>query len=139
MPYWRLFYHIVWATKSRLPLLTPDAETQVYRIVGAKCDDLGAVLYAANGMPDHTHVVVAVPPRIALSAFVGQLKGSSSHFINTELDTAFAWQAGYGVFTVSARNLDRAIDYVRRQKEHHKAGTIIPALERFMDTEDGPR
>jgi putative transposase len=139
MPYWRLFYHIVWATKSRLSLLTPDIKAPVYRVVSAKCDDLGVVLYAANGMPDHTHVVVAVPPRISLSTFVGQLKGSSSHFINAELDTPFAWQAGYGIFTVSARNLDQAIDYVRRQKEHHKAGTIIPALERFMDTEDGPR
>ena len=139
MPYWRLYYHIVWATQGRAPLIKLEMEDAVYRIIGHKCGDEGGLAYAVNGIEDHVHVVAAVPTTIALADFVKGLKGSSSRFIHTEYEVPFAWQVGYGIFTISERNLPTAIRYVQRQKEHHQAGTLISRLERFTSENDGPR
>jgi REP element-mobilizing transposase RayT len=64
MAYWRLFYHFVWTTKSRLPLLTPDIEANVYRFLHAEANKMHAPLFAIGGTEDHVHVLVAVRPAI---------------------------------------------------------------------------
>src|SRR5574341_2081240 len=86
VPYWRGWYHLVWAVKNREPLLTPEIERRIYGLLDHKCQENGGVLYAANGMPDHTHVIAAIPPSMAVSTFVKHLKGSSSRLIRTELN-----------------------------------------------------
>lgn len=63
MPYWQLFYHIVWSTKDRLPLLTPEAEPIIYGFLRGKAIGLGATLFALNGIADHVHMVAAIPPK----------------------------------------------------------------------------
>lgn len=139
MPYWRLYYHIVWATDAREPLVEPRMEPGIFKIIGAKCKDQGGQIYAINGMPDHIHVIASAPPSLALSDFVKGLKGSSSRYVHTEFQQSFAWQTGYGIFSISQRSMVQAIQYVRRQKEHHRSGTLIPVLERFTSDDDGPR
>lgn len=139
MAYWRMYYHIVWATQGRAPLIKVEMEDAVYRIIGHKCSDQGGFAYVVNGIEDHIHAVAAMPPTIAPADFVKGLKGSSSRFIHTEYQMPFAWQSGYGIFTISERNLPTAIRYVKNQKEHHQAGTLIARLERFNSEDDGPR
>lgn len=63
MPYWRQYFHIVWATYERQPFLMPDIETDVYRVVAALCEQQGGRALAVNGMPDHLHVVTMIPRR----------------------------------------------------------------------------
>ena len=58
MPYWQLFYHIVWSTKNREPLLTPEIEPIIYGYLRAKAIGLGAVVFALNGVLDHVHLVL---------------------------------------------------------------------------------
>jgi putative transposase len=139
MPYWRLYYHIVWAVKDRAPLISAEIEGTVYRLIAHKCGEQGGLAYAVNGIPDHVHVVAAVPPTVALAEFIKKLKGSSSRFIHTEYELPFAWQSSYGAFTVSERNLTKVIDYVRHQKEHHQAGTLILRLEQVTLENNGPQ
>lgn len=130
MPYWRQYFHIVWATFDRQPLLTPDLEVDVYRVVAALCEQQGGRALAVNGMADHLHVVTTIPPTLSTASFVKNLKGTTSRFVNKECHRPFRWQAGYGVFTISERSVPRAVEYVNRQKQHHEAGQIIPAYER---------
>jgi putative transposase len=78
MPYWQLFYHIVWSTKNREPLLTPEAEPIIYGFLRNKALGLEANVYALNGYLDHTHLVASIPPKIAISKFVGQIKAVAS-------------------------------------------------------------
>jgi putative transposase len=139
MPYWRLFYHIVWVTQDRAPLISAEIETSLFHIVIAKGEQLGAYIFAVNGMPDHVHMVAAVPPSIALSEYIRQLKGASSHFMRIEFNEQFTWQKGYGVISVSERNLPQAIAYVERQKERHRDGTTLASLERIDEANHGPR
>lgn len=134
MPYWQLFYHIIWSTKNREPLLTPDIEPAIYGFLRAKAIGLGAIVFALNGTLDHTHLVTAIPPKIAVAKFVGQIKGvASTKFNKSGRDEVFFWQEEYGVFSFDGKRLPNYIAYVERQKEHHAQHTTIPILERTDD------
>ena len=132
MPFWQTYYHIVWTTQERRPLIDGRFEERMYAELLAAAQRLGATPHAVNGTADHVHVVVSVPPTAALSEFVGRLQGGASHFVNHECGAAvpLAWSRGFGLFTLGARQLPDAVAYVRRQKEHHTAGTVRPLLER---------
>jgi len=132
MPYWRLFYHITWATKGREPLIDAEFEASLHNVIVAKATDLGAFVYAVGGTEDHIHLVASVSPAMALARFVAQVKGSSSHFVNHGLSTPyhFNWQAGYGILSFGGRQLDMVVKYVKNQRQHHLESTIISFLER---------
>lgn len=132
MPYCQLFYHIVWATKNRAPLLTPDVEPVIHGFLRSKAIGLEATLFALNGVADHVHMVVAIPPKIAVARFIGQVKAvASTKFNKSGLNSMpLYWQGEYGVFSFDGKRLPHYIAYVERQKEHHTQGTVIPILER---------
>lgn len=136
MPYWQLFYHLVWATKRRQPLLTTTVEPIIYDFLRAKAIGLGATLFALNGVLDHVHMVVAIPPKIAVATFVGQIKAvASTKFNKTEYGRShpFFWQEEYGAFSFDRKRLPPIIAYVERQKEHHAQNSTIAVLERLDD------
>ena len=82
MPYWRFFYHIVWATKNRISVIDETAETAVRQSLIMTSEDLDLVPHAIGVMPDHVHFAVSIPPKISFSEAVKRLKGSSSHAVN---------------------------------------------------------
>lgn len=131
MPYCRLFYHFVWTTKARLPLITDDNREQLYAAIVAKVETLDGIVHALNGMAEHVHLVATVPPNVPLATFIGQIKGSSSHLasrLRPDL-AAFAWQAEYGVVSVSESHLPAVVRYVSLQKQHHASSTLNKTLE----------
>ena len=132
MPYWRLFYHFVWGTRNREPLIAPEWEEQLHSVMAAKVTELGAFVYGVGGTEDHVHLVASVPPSIALSTFIGQVKGNSSHFVNHVLspDTHFAWRSEYGVVSFGGKVLDVVVRYVKNQRQHHTDETTMVMLER---------
>jgi len=134
MPYWRLFYHFVWGTKNREPLIAPEWENSLHNVIAAKATALGALVHAVGGIEDHVHFVASVPPKIALSTFIGQVKGNSSHFVNhgLDVDIHFAWQAEYGVISFGGKMLDMVVRYVKNQRNHHTEGTTIAMMERIV-------
>jgi putative transposase len=131
MPYYQLFYHIVWATKNRLPLLTPDIEPLVHGFLRSKALGLEALVHALNGMPDHIHLVATIPPKIAVAKFIGQVKAvASTRFNKSGLGGGpLFWQEEYSVFSFDRKRLPYVIAYVEKQKEHHTHQAQIPALE----------
>lgn len=133
MSYWRLFYHIVWATRHQEPLIQVEFALELHRVIAGKATQLGALVHAVGGIEDHIHVAASVPPRLALSDFIGQVKGSSAHFANHKLALAdtFAWQAEYGVVSFDGKQLAKIVAYVRDQRGHHAQGTMISVLERL--------
>lgn len=135
MPYWQTFYHIVWATKRREALVTPDVEAMVYGFIRSKAIGLGGTVFALNGMPDHIHLVASIPPSIAVSTFIGQVKGVTSAKFNKSgvRELPLFWQEEYGVFTFDHKRLPNVTAYVENQKKHHAAQNVIPVLERLDD------
>jgi putative transposase len=131
MALWRLFYHIVWTTKNREPLIASEAEDALHHYIRSKSQSLECLTHAIGGMEDHIHIVVSIPPRLSISQYIKIIKGSSARFFNTSLvqDQNFSWQNTYGVFSFGESQIDRAIHYVRNQKQHHAAGTLNKNLE----------
>ena|SRR5215203_1883047 len=134
MPKWRLFYHIVWATKGRAPLINETTESVIRVSIQTTCRSEKSILHALGMMPDHGHVAASVPPSVSLARFVGHLKGSSAHAVNASAstgDNVFAWQAEYGVFSFSERNLSHVTDYVTNQRQRHAVRDIWASFEDF--------
>jgi putative transposase len=97
-----------------------------------KADSLGCIVHAINGTEDHVHLVTSIPPTLSISEFVKKIKGSSSHYRNKVMlpeTERFRWQAGYGAFSLSKRQLDIAIAYVENQKQRHADNQLWTALE----------
>lgn len=130
MAFWRLFYHFIWTTKKREPLLTPDIELRIHGYLRNEAEKLQCPLFYINGAADHMHVLASVRPSIAPSEFIKQLKGSSSRFVTKELGRAFEWQEDYGVLSISEADVPRVIEYVKNQKRHHAERTLILEFEK---------
>ena len=141
MALWRLYYHLVWATKDRQPLITKKRETKLYGYIINKADELDTIIHAINGIENHIHLVASIPPKISISDFVKKIKGSSSHYLNHSdaVEDMFAWQRGYGVFSLGRKQLEQAVIYVKNQKEHHLQGTTIASLEEDNQDDDRPK
>jgi len=133
MPYWRLYYHVVWSTKYRDPLITSEVEPVIYGYIRNKVIGLKGFVFALNGMADHVHLVVAIPPSISVSSFVGQVKGVTSAKFNRyfHLENLFYWQDEFGVFSFDHKRLPNVVAYVENQKVHHAGAAIIPILEQM--------
>ncbi|MGQ9778548.1 MAG: IS200/IS605 family transposase [Bacillota bacterium] len=125
------FYHAVWVTKFRRPLLDEDLRPKLYEYLYGKIVEYGGTTMAVGGTADHVHIVFALPRGAELAPFFGRLKGSSSHWVNHFYRPRgdFAWQRGYGVFPVAGEELDRLCNYVRDQAHHHLQGTTVSAYE----------
>ncbi len=138
MPFWRCFYHIVWSTRQRAPAITAQNEPVVFGAIQAKSHEMGCQVLAVNGVEDHIHVAVAIPPNLAVAEWVRNVKGASSHQVNTQMpDEAgpFRWQGGYSVLTFGARNQHFVVEYIQNQKQHHAGGTLEPYLEHLQGEE----
>lgn len=137
MTYWRLHYHLIWSTMDRQPMLTPVVEKLFYGVLYRKAEELGLKIHAAGNVEDHVHVVVSIPPKVAVAECVRHLKGASAYAINHMhgSDGQFKWQAGYGALTVGERSLETVMAYAARQKEHHGNNTIVGIYERMDDVE----
>jgi putative transposase len=141
MPLWRLYYHLVWATAERLPLIAQQVEPSLYGYILGKADALGSIVHAVGGIEDHMHLIASIPPRLSISDFVKGIKGSSAHHLNhggASLEQVFAWQRGYGVFSLGSKQVDDAIAYVTHQREHHRQGQVNALLESYSEEDDGP-
>jgi REP element-mobilizing transposase RayT len=133
--YAAIYLHLVWDTWDRAPLLTPEIERDVYRVIGAECVKCDVELIALGGTEDHVHLLVRLPPVLAPAELLKQVKGVSSHLINIQhaLRTVFRWRGGYGAVSVSPRHLKQVAAYIARQKEHHTIGSVSTILERIEE------
>jgi REP element-mobilizing transposase RayT len=140
MPFWRLYYHLVWSTKNREHFISPAVEDRLYAYIVNKAAELDVRVYAINGWFDHVHLVVSVPPKHAIASVVKRLKGASAHNLNHagELDFHFVWQRGYGALTFGGKQKSIAVGYVESQKEHHRQQTTNGWLERYAEFDEGP-
>lgn len=135
MPYWKCYYHIIWATKYRQPTITPAYEQLIFATIQEKCSEYQSPLLAVNTVPDHLHLAVCIPPSIAISKWIGRVKGATARAINTsfEPDTWFHWQEGYGIMSFGEKVLPQVKAYIDNHKPHHATGTVNPHLETTGD------
>ncbi len=134
MTFYRLYYHLVWATKYRQELIDRELEDHLFPFLQNKSREIPCSILAINGWFDHIHLIVSIPPAVSVAQAVKRLKGSSSHDFE-----GLSWQRGYGALSVGSRHLPDAIGYVERQKHHHESQTTLAWLERWEEETEGAR
>ena len=132
--YTALFYHIIFSTKNRVSFLTPEIEPRVWEYIGGVARKHQMIALQVGGMADHIHALVMSPPTLAPSNIAKFLKGDSSKWLHEEFPhlSKFAWQEGYGGFTVSKSNLPTVIHYIQNQREHHRTMTFQEEYREFL-------
>jgi REP element-mobilizing transposase RayT len=123
--YDELAYHVVFATKYRQHLISPDLDNVVQEILREACQMVNAHVYAIGTADDHAHLLLSFPVGTDVPRAIGRIKGRSSFYISRSCDTmmCFAWQRGYGIFTVSKRAVPVVKRYVLSQRRRH--GTAL--------------
>ena len=136
MPFWKCFYHAIWSTHGREPMITNAIEKVIFEAIRAKTRAMDGTIFAMNGVEDHIHVALSFPPHIAGAEWVRIVKGLSAHNVNDSfpnLESRFQWQKGYGLLTFGANALPDVVRYVEQQKSHHASKTINAYLEQCDD------
>ncbi|HET7711081.1 MAG TPA: IS200/IS605 family transposase [Thermoanaerobaculia bacterium] len=132
-----LHYHIVFSTKDRFPFIHADVRERIHQYLGGIVRGLEGVPLEIGGTTDHVHLVVGLSAKKALADVLRELKGDSSRWIHSELRLLkFAWQEGYGAFTVSRSNLPAVCEYVRHQEDHHKKRSFQDEYREFLAKHD---
>ena len=111
-----LHYHVIFSTKNREPWIRPDIESRVWSCLGgiARENDMKAILI--GGIENHVHLLLGLPPTVAVSKAVQLIKGGSSAWLKDTFPWAhgFGWQDGYGAFTVSKSLVPEVENYIRK-------------------------
>jgi putative transposase len=132
-----LHYHLVFSTKNREPWMTPTHRERIHAYLGGVIKNMDGIAHAVGGVSDHIHVLAGLRATHCLADVMRELKSDSSSWVHRELKLpGFAWQDGYGAFTVSASHLEPARAYVLNQEEHHSTKSFqeeyVAMLKRGM-------
>jgi putative transposase len=135
--YASLHYHIVFATKRRTPWLDPQWRHQLFEYMGGTVRGLNVFPQGVNGWNDHVHLLIGLKPTHVLSDVVREVKKASSIWIRDTIRIyGFAWQEGYGAFTVGYRERDAIKDYIANQERHHRGKTFTDEIRMFLRDAD---
>lgn len=128
-----LHFHLIFSTKDRVALMHKDWRGRLHAYLGGIINDLGGVPETIGGVEDHVHLLVGLRATHRLADVLRELKASSSKWVHEELQKPlFAWQEGYGAFTVSQSQLDTVKKYITNQEEHHRKRTFQEEYLEFL-------
>jgi putative transposase len=127
----QLYYHFIWATHSREPLIDRVWRPDMLQIINDEVKLRGGLPLRHNAMTDHVHLVVRLSPTVLISDFIGKVKGATSFRVNRNIRPKFKlrWQEGYGVLSLRSADLERVYHYVDHQEEHHRSQKTSVLLE----------
>ena len=133
--YSRCWIHLVWGTLNREKVLNKAAAARLSRHLDQYAKEQGIYMKINHVNADHTHALVDLPTSLSIEKLIQLLKGSSSHWINSNnlIAGKFAWGRGYAAFSVSESNVKQVAAYIARQEEHHRVRTFAEELREFID------
>lgn len=132
--YISLYVHIVFSTKGRQALINPDLQSRLWAYMGGIARENQMKALSIGGTTDHVHVLLSLPTTSTVAKAVQLIKGGSSKWVHDTFEglRKFAWQGGYGAFSVSASLLEETIRYIGNQSEHHKRKTFQEEYVEFL-------
>lgn len=128
-----LHYHIVFSTKDRHPFIADEWRDRLHGYLGGLIRHAEGIPEAIGGIADHVHLLAGLRATHSLATFVQDVKQTSSKWIHETVGAKdFAWQQGYGAFTVSVSNCDAVKEYIAKQPEHHRKRTFQEEYLAFL-------
>jgi putative transposase len=131
----KVIVHIVFSTKNRHPFLADrDIRKEMHAYLGGTASQLECPVLTVGGVSDHVHILCILSRNLSIAKLVGDIKRSSSKWVKTKgrMLTKFAWQNGYGVFSVGQSEIERVKAYIAAQEEHHGKKTFQDEYRSFM-------
>lgn len=134
MSYTNLVYHIVFRTYRSRPSINEESEKLLYAYILGFVKNQKGTLYRIGGMPDHIHMLVSIPPTIALSEYMRQLKLATGKWLkeNPNFPIFDGWGQSFAAFTYSKEDVPVIRQYIINQKEHHKRVSFAEEYRKFI-------
>ena len=117
--YPNVLVHCVFSTRERRPLIPAELQAKLWRYLSGIATGHKISLLECGGTTNHLHVLLVLPSDMPLSKAVQTLKANSSRWLG-EHGIVFAWQEGYGAFSVSTSQLSAVREYIQNQAAHHQ-------------------
>jgi len=132
--YTNLLYHVVFSTKNRVACLTGDVRDPLYHYIGGVIRGEGGTLLEIGGVADHVHLLTRFKAAASVATMVRRIKTSSSKWMSDRSagGPRFAWQTGYGAFSVSESQVGHVRRYIQKQEEHHRQRTFQEELRDIL-------
>jgi putative transposase len=126
--------HLVFSTKDRCACLATSIRPALHAYLATVARNAGCECPRVGGVADHVHLGVRLSRTVAIATLVEELKTSSSKWLKTQSSDlgSFAWQRGYGVFSVGPADLDALLAYIDNQEEHHRTKTFQDEYRIFL-------
>jgi REP element-mobilizing transposase RayT len=122
MSYVSSYFHCVFSTKERRPLIPPSLSERLWPFLGGIARDNDIKAIEIGGMPDHVHVLLSLPSTLSIAKGMQFIKGGSSKWVHETFPQhrLFGWQVKYGAFSVSVSRLESTIEYIKNQGQHRR-------------------
>ena len=128
------YIHLVFSTQDRRPFLTHATRPDLFAYTTNMMKNMNCPVFQIGGVEDHIHILFSLDKNIALSKLVNDLKTNSSKWLKTKSDNLidFAWQHGYGAFSVSQSDIESVKEYVQNQTKHHEKMSFQDELRTLL-------
>lgn len=134
MLYVKIWVHLVFSTKERIPFISKDIRNEIYQHIIQNCKSKNIFLQSINGHDEHIHCLISLGKDQTISKIAQLIKGESSFWVNKHniCQGKFAWQDDYFAVSVSESQVESVISYIKNQEIHHLKRTFAEEVDEFM-------
>jgi REP element-mobilizing transposase RayT len=131
----QVYVHLVFSTKDRDPCLTLDIQQRLFPYLAGALNKQECPAVKIGGHCDHVHLLYRLSKNKIPCKVIGEVKSRSSKWLKESHPALshFAWQNGYGLFSIGASQVDEVTRYIANQAEHHRRTTFQEEFRRFLD------
>jgi putative transposase len=135
----KIYVHIIFSTKRRFPFLAErPIRAEMHSYLGAICNAMNCRVITVGGIADHVHILCLLSKNLAACDLIGEIKRRSSKWVKTKgrLLRKFAWQSGYGVFSVDQSRVEIVRHYILNQEDHHRHKSFQEEFRNVLKNHD---
>lgn len=128
-------FHCVFSTKERAKIITPELQERLRPYLGGIARDNDMKALAIGGIEDHVHLLLSLPSTLAIAKAIQLVKGNSSKWVHETFPhmADFAWQEGYGAFSIGVSGIDATTEYIQNQEKHHRKKSFQEEFLSFLN------
>jgi len=132
--YSSILAHCIFSTKNREKTICSDLQERLWPYMGGIAKENKMKALKIGGISDHVHILLSLPTTIAPSKALQLIKGVSSSWVHQSFPEyrGFEWQEGYGIFTIGYSQIEKTVQYIERQQEHHRKKTFQEEYLEFL-------
>ena len=127
-------FHCVFSTKERRKIISSDLEHRMHPFMGGIARQNNFTALAIGGTEDHVHLLLSLSATMPVAKAIQLIKGGASKWVHDTFPAreGFAWQEGYGAFSVGVSHIEATVAYINNQKEHHRRQTFEEEFRSFL-------